>query len=154
KILLADDSVLMLDKLQEMLSNYPQVEIVASLKNGNAILEAITQFKPDLAVIDLRMPGLNGLEVLKTVRKNDRNIAIIILTFFATDNYRLACMLSGADYFFSKVYDFEKVEQVVMSLLQEEELNQKLRVKEMTAIRTGFHKINNNSDKQMQSKSQ
>ena len=147
KIVLADDSVLMLDRLQEMLGNYPKVEVVASLKNGNALPETIRQFKPDLAIIDLRMPGLNGLEVLKAVRKEDRNIGIIIFTFFATDNYRLACMLAGADYFFSKVYDFEKVEQVVLSLLQEEVLNHKLRTKEMTAVRAGFHQQTIHTDK-------
>ena len=139
KILLVDNSVLMLNRLQEMLSNYPEVEIVACLKNGNFCPEAIRQYKPDLAIIDLRIPGLKGLEVLKAVRKENRNIGIIIFSFFATANFRLVCMLAGADYFFSKVYDFEKVEQVVQSLLQEEVFTHKLRMKEMTAIRAGFH---------------
>ncbi|MFZ4413722.1 MAG: response regulator [Bacteroidales bacterium] len=141
KILLADDSVLMLDKSQEMLSNYPQLEIVASLKNGNTILKTIREFKPDLAIIDLRMPGLNGIEVLKAVRKENVNITIVIFTFFATDNYRLACILAGADYFFSKVYDFEKVEQLVLSLLQEELINQKLKIKKMMMKRKSYHLI-------------
>lgn len=154
KVILADDSVLMLNRLQEMLSNYPQVEILASLKNGNDILETIKKAKPDLAIIDLRMPGLSGLEVLKAIRKEDRNIGIIILTFFATDNYRLACMLSGADYFFSKVNDFDKVSMVVESLLQEDVLNHKLRCKEMTAIRAGFHQQSNHIDQQQRTKSQ
>ncbi len=141
KILLAEDSDLMLNRLQEMLSNYPQLEIVSSLKNGNTILKTIRQFKPDLAIIDLHMPGLNGLDVLKALRNENVNITIIIFTFFATENYRLACILAGADYFFSKVYDFEKVEQLVLSLLQEELLNQKLKIKKMMMKRKSYHLI-------------
>lgn len=153
KILLVDDSVLMLDRLQEMLSNYPQLEVVASFKNGNTFLEAIQQYKPHLAIFDLRMLGPKSLETLKNLRKENLNISIIILAFFATAHFRLAAMLAGADYFFSKVNDYEKVEQVVLSLLQEEELNQKLRLKEMKALRLGFHKNNLSLEKQLQSKS-
>ncbi|MFZ4413723.1 MAG: response regulator transcription factor [Bacteroidales bacterium] len=154
KILLADDSDLMLDRLMEMLSKYPQVEVVAALKNGSEILETVKRSKPHLAILDLRMPGLNGLDVLKALRKENLYVRIIILTFFATDNYRLVAKLLGADYFFSKVDDFDQVEQVVLSLLQKEELNQKLRCKEMTVIRTRFHQQYIHIDLHLQSKSQ
>ena len=81
KVLLADDSDLILERLKEMLSIYEQVEIVASLKNGTETLEALRVLKPDLAIVDIKMPGLSGLEVLNEIRKEDKTIKFIILTF-------------------------------------------------------------------------
>ena len=60
KVLFADDSVLILDRLGELLCKYKQVEIVGALKNGNDTLEALLKLNPDLAIVDLNMPRLNG----------------------------------------------------------------------------------------------
>jgi YesN/AraC family two-component response regulator len=126
KVLLADDSDLILDWLKEMLSTFMQVEIVAVAKNGNDALAALLNLKPDLAIVDLKMPGLNGLEVLKEIRKVDKTLKFIILTFYAFDPYRQSALRAGVDYFFSKVDDFEKVSQVVAELLAKEEKDTKI----------------------------
>jgi len=119
KVLLADDSGLILERLKELLGIYKQAEIVASLKNGTETLEAIRVLKPDLAILDIKMPGLSGLEVLNEIRKEDKNIKFIILTLYASDYYRQLAIKSGADYFFNKAEDFEKVSQLVGSLIQD-----------------------------------
>jgi two-component system response regulator YesN len=126
RVVLADDSDLILDWLKEMLSAFDQVEIVAALKNGNEALHALNTLKPDLAIVDLKMPGLSGLEVLKEIRKVDKDVKFIILTFYAFDPYRQSAVKAGVDYFFSKVDDFEKVSQVVAELLVKEENNKKI----------------------------
>ena len=117
KVLLADDSDLILERLQQMLSPNPEVEIVGSFKNGNDTLAALRVLKPDLAIVDIKMPGLSGLEVLHEIRKEDSSVKFIILTFYSSDNYRKLAIRSGADYFFSKVDDFEKIPLVVNELL-------------------------------------
>jgi len=119
KVLLADDSGLILDRLKELLSIYEQAEIVASLKNGTETLEAIRVLKPDLAILDIKMPGLSGLEVLNEIRKEDKTIKFIILTLYASDYYRQLAIKSGADYFFNKAEDFEKVSHVVARIIQD-----------------------------------
>lgn len=124
KVILADDSDLTLSWLNEMLEPFEQVEVVATLKNGSDALEAIRTLKPDLAIVDLKMPGLSGLEVLKETRKINTTIKFIILTFYAFDPYRQSAIRAGVDYFFSKVDDFEKVLQVVAELLVKESNNQ------------------------------
>lgn len=121
RVIIADDSVLILQRLQEMLSIYKQVEIVGALKTGIEALEALRIQKPDLAIVDLEMPGLNGIEVLKEIRKSDQALKFIILTFFSTDNYRKMAIRSGADYFFSKGDDFEKVHLVVEKMILKNE---------------------------------
>ncbi len=120
KVILADDSVLILDRLQEMISMYKQIEIVGSFKNGQDTLDALRILKPDLAIVDIKMPGLSGLEVLNEIRNEDKTLKIMILTFCSSDYYRQLAINIGADYFFSKVEDFEKVSLILNEMLLEE----------------------------------
>ena len=113
QVIIADDSVLIRERLQEMLSISGKVEIVGSFDNGTDSLEALRNLKPDLAIVDIKMPGLTGLQVLTEIRKENKTLQFIILTFHASDYYRQMALEAGADYFFSKVDDFEKVAEVV-----------------------------------------
>lgn len=116
RVLLADDSDLILERLQLMLRLNPQVEIVGLFRDGRKTLEALKNLKPDLAVVDIKMPGLSGLEVLHEIRKEDALLKFMILTFYSSENYLKLAMSYGADYFFSKVDDFEKISPVVNEL--------------------------------------
>jgi DNA-binding NarL/FixJ family response regulator len=118
KVIIADDSDLILDRLQQILSQFEQIVIVGSFRNGTEALEGMRLLEPDLAILDFKMPGLNGIEVLKEFRKENVTTKIIILTFYATDYYRLMASKAGADYFYSKVDDFEKIELAVGNILE------------------------------------
>ncbi|MEI6575707.1 MAG: response regulator transcription factor [Bacteroidota bacterium] len=118
KVLLADDSVLILDRLQQMLGAFEQVEIVATCKNGLDTLNALKTLKPDLAIVDIKMPGISGLEVLSEIRKVDKVLKFIILTFYSSDSYRQLAIKAGVDHFISKVDDFEKVSLLVADMLK------------------------------------
>jgi len=118
RVLIADDSDLIRDRLQQMLRNFGQVEIVGSYNNGTQTLEGLLLLKPDLAIVDYKMPGLSGLEVLKGIRKETTAIKIVILTFYSSDYYRQLAMQYGADYFFSKVDEFEKISVLVAALIE------------------------------------
>ena len=120
RVLLADDSSLILERLQEMLSKFKAVEIVGLCKNGTETLETLRIMKPDLAVVDIHMPGLNGLGVLSEIRKENKTIQFIILTLFSSDDYRQKAIQAGADFFFDKADDFEKVSQVVSSMVEKD----------------------------------
>jgi len=109
KILLADDSDLILERLSEILVANKQLKIVASLKNGTDTLKALRTFKPDIAIIDIRMPGLNGIEVLTEIKKEDSDTKFIILSFYPSDHYRKLANHAGADYFFNKADEFDRV---------------------------------------------
>jgi len=123
RILLADDSVLILERLREMLSKYRQVEIVGMCKNGIDTLAALRNLKPHLAIVDLKMPGLTGLEVLREIRKEDKILKFILLTLHSSDYHRSMAIQAGSDYFFSKADDFEKVAIVVHEELVRNEKN-------------------------------
>ena len=117
KVLLADDSELILERLREIFYTFGQVEIVASLRNGNDALAALRMLNPDLAIIDIRMPGLSGLEVLNQIRKENKTIKIIIFTLYSSDLYKQLADLLGADYFFSKVDDFDRMALTVSEMI-------------------------------------
>jgi DNA-binding NarL/FixJ family response regulator len=123
RVLLADDSQLILDRLQEMLSHFKGVEVVAALKNGKDSLELIKSLNPDLVIIDINMPTFSGLQVLKAMKKENHQSIFVILTFYASEYFREKAIRLGADYFFSKVDEFEEVSTIVGSLLALEEKN-------------------------------
>jgi DNA-binding NarL/FixJ family response regulator len=119
RVIIADDSYLILEWLQELLGEFGEVEIVAVLNNGTDTLSAVRTLKPDLAILDLKMPGLNGLQVIEEIRKDDAGVKIILMTFFAFDQYRHMAYKAGADYFFSKVDDFEEISKVIAELVSD-----------------------------------
>jgi len=114
--LIADDSEMMLDRLQQMLFSLEDVEVVGSCRNGPDALAALHELKPDLAILDNKMPGLKGIDVIREVRKEDCKVKLMLLTFYANSYYRQQAMNAGADYFFSKSEDFEKIPEVIMQL--------------------------------------
>ena len=117
---MADDSDMILETLREMLNPFSGAEIVATCKNGTNALEAIRSLKPDLAIVDIEMPGITGLQVLSEIRKENRCTIFIILTLHSTLYYRQLAMEAGADYFFSKEDDFEKIAGVVEGMVRKE----------------------------------
>ena len=128
RVLLADDSDLILVRLQSMVSSYEQVEIVASCNNGTDTLKALRTLEPDLAIVDIKMPGLSGLEVVKEIRKENKTIKFIILTFYPSQYYRKLAIQAGANYFFSKVDDFEKVSRLIADLVEKEEIRKRTKL--------------------------
>ena len=107
-----------------MLNAFSQVEIVASCNNGTDTLDALLTLKPDLAIVDIKMPGLSGIEVLSEIRKQNKTLKFIILTLFSTGHYRQLAADAGVDYFFSKSDDFEKISRVMKKLLKELLINE------------------------------
>lgn len=88
-------------------------------------LETLRNLKLGFGIVDIKMPGLNGLEVLSEIRKENKDLLFIILTFHAKGYYRQKALEAGADYFFSKVDDFEKIAEVTKMLTNEKNKSKK-----------------------------
>ena len=127
RVLLADDSDLIIERLSEMLKMYRQTEIIGSFKNGAEALEAIKVLKPDLLIIDINMPEMNGIDVITETRKTNKELKIIVLTFYSSSRYHDLAIKAGADYFFNKVDDFEEVSMVIAGILWKRGINQLLK---------------------------
>ena len=120
RVVIADDSNLIRERLQELIIGYKRAEIVGTFKNGTDTLSALRILKPDLAIVDIVMPGLSGLEVLKAIRRENETLRFIIFTFHSSDYYRQMAIQLKVDHFFNKVDDFEKIAEVVEGMLNKE----------------------------------
>src|SRR5262249_50926304 len=85
RIILADDHVLMVEGLQSLLASH--VNLVASVVDGRALLEAANRLKPDIVILDISMPTINGLEAARLLRKQVPETKLIVLTMHSEQLY-------------------------------------------------------------------
>lgn len=121
RILIADDSKFILDRLEQMLKGLEDVDLVGCFQNGTDALNSLRILKPDLAVLDNKMPGLKGMDIIKEIRKENATVKLILLTLYSNSYYRRQALKSGADYFFSKSEEFEKIPELITELIKNEE---------------------------------
>ncbi len=118
KVFIVDDSALVRERIIAMISENPGIEITGQAKNAQEGINSILKLKPDVVILDIRMPGGNGIEVLKNIKKNNSAPTIIILTNYPYPQYRKKCLEAGADYFFDKSTEFNKIIEVIKKLIQ------------------------------------
>jgi DNA-binding NtrC family response regulator len=107
KILLVDDEVKFLKAVSERLSI--KGFDVTTATNGDEAIDAANKGGFDVAVLDLQMPGTDGAQVLKILKKNHKFIEIIMLTGHATVDSAVECTKLGAFKYLEKPYDFDKM---------------------------------------------
>jgi DNA-binding NarL/FixJ family response regulator len=96
RLVLADDHPVVLLGLQQLLECERDIQVVASVTNGEKALQAVRQFQPDILVLDLRMPGKNGLEVLREMRREAMTAKTVVLTALEGDDVLDAISLGAA----------------------------------------------------------
>ncbi len=119
KVFIADDSKVMRERLVEMLSDLPEIEIIGQAKDVGESIESIRALHPDVVILDIRMPGGSGIDVLEDIKKTNAAPVVIVLTNYPYPQYRKKCMALGAEYFFDKATEFEKVTEVIENLTQD-----------------------------------
>lgn len=113
RLFIADDSKILRERLVEILSEIEDVEIIGQEGNTAKVIEAVERLKPDLVILDIRMPGGNGIMVLEKLKKLENPPIVIMFTNYPYLQYRKRCFDSGADYFFYKATEFEKLVEVI-----------------------------------------
>jgi len=103
---------------------FDDVTIIGEAVNGTMALEMFNTLAPDFVFLDLHMPELNGIEVLKSIKKSNPKTIVCILTNYSYLQYKTKCLAYGADYFLNKNEDFEKINRVIAETLQKVEDNQ------------------------------
>lgn len=102
KILIVEDSVSFRQLLKEaVLSRFPMME-VQEAGDAREALKRVEAFSPDLAIVDIQLPGKNGLDLTKRLKAEYPNLKVIVLTMYDTPEYREAAHHSRADYFIAK----------------------------------------------------
>ncbi|MBI4396652.1 MAG: response regulator transcription factor [Elusimicrobia bacterium] len=114
KILFADDDVALLEIIRHVLSEDGHDVSLAS--DGNQVLLLFARLKPDLVILDIRMPGLSGLEVLHEIRKIDRYVSVIILSMLTNMEYKVIAYQEHADYFLPKPFDLDVFQAYIRAI--------------------------------------
>jgi DNA-binding NarL/FixJ family response regulator len=112
-VFIVDDSTVVRDRLAQMISGLPGVDLVGQADISFEAIEGLRRLRPNCAVLDISMPGGSGIHVLETIKREQPALSVIMLTNFAQEQYRQKCLALGADYFFDKTTQFEKVLDVL-----------------------------------------
>jgi DNA-binding NtrC family response regulator len=120
KILIVDDEPFNLDLLEQELSDLGYAVVRA--ETGAAALTEIDKIAPDLVLLDYLMPGMNGIEVLQTIRKTQNDLPIVMITAYGTIDLAVEAIKAGADDFITKPFDPEHLALVVRKNLERAKL--------------------------------
>jgi DNA-binding NarL/FixJ family response regulator len=96
KVLLADDHSIVREGLRKVLEDSNDIEVIAEAADGEAALDKAMQFKPDVAVIDISMPGMDGLEVVTRLTNYCSGVPVLILTMHDEEQYVIRAIEAGA----------------------------------------------------------
>lgn len=102
RTLLVDDSHKFLESAKQFLAGHHRFQIVGEACSGDEALALVAELRPDLALMDLRLPGLNGLEATRRIKTHPNAPFIIITTLYDNPEYRAAALAARADGFIAK----------------------------------------------------
>jgi two-component system NarL family response regulator len=108
-ILIADDHPLILAGLASLIEAIPGFRLLAQANNGGEALERYTRLRPDVALIDLNMPEMNGFECIEQIQRIDSNASIVILTTYQGEEEVYRGLRAGAKAYLFKDAGFEQL---------------------------------------------
>lgn len=117
KVVIADDAVTFRERVKTLLADLPRVQVVGESGDGLEALQVILAQRPDVAILDIQMPGASGVQVLREVKRKIPKTIVIIVTNASSPEYRASCMDRRADFFLDKTDEFEMIRDIIQDLL-------------------------------------
>ena len=97
RVALADDHIFVRDGIKSLLENEENIVVIGEANDGLEALAVVASQKPDLLIVDIKMPNLNGIEVIEQLRFENNLIKIVVLTMCESEEYVLKSVKAGAD---------------------------------------------------------
>jgi DNA-binding NarL/FixJ family response regulator len=119
KVFVVEDSPIVQERLLAMLGDLHRVEVAGLADNTADAISDILRLQPDAVVLDIKLRVGTGIEVLKEIRRRGSPSATIMLTNHANEEFRKHCLDLGADYFYDKTCEFERVKEALEELGQQ-----------------------------------
>ena len=117
KVLVVDDNQEVRERLSAILASMPQVELVGTAANGALALDMITRLKPDLVLLDIIMPQLDGFGVMEYLFEHSINTEIIVISALSQENFIYRALNLGAKYFIAKPFDAENIKNRIRDVI-------------------------------------
>lgn len=113
RILIAEDHTILREGLTALLSSQPDLEVVGEAQDGLEAIRAAEQLLPDLVLMDLSMPKMNGMEAIREIKRRCPDTRILVLTVHRTEEYVLSTFRAGADGYVLKDATSDELEMAI-----------------------------------------
>ncbi|KPA16772.1 two component transcriptional regulator, LuxR family [Candidatus Magnetomorum sp. HK-1] len=118
RVILAENQFIVREGLKALLAKLEYLTVIADVDNGAEAVEIIKKTKPDLIIVDIMMPKMNGIEVIREVKKELPSLKCLVLSAYQEDEYIFASMEAGADGYLLKDTSFDELKIAIKSILQ------------------------------------
>ena len=118
QILLVDDHAVLRDGLRSILDLESDIRVVGEAVSGEEVLKKVEEYRPDFILMDINLPGKNGIEVTSLVKSQYPNCRVLILTMFEHDEYLMEALRAGADGYLLKDSSSEQVVAAIRKVSQ------------------------------------
>jgi DNA-binding NarL/FixJ family response regulator len=119
KVLIVDDSAIMRERLIKLLSTVKGIEKIEEAKNVSEAVNSVREHNPDVVILDIKLSRESGIDLLRDIKKNTPVPVVIILTSYPYPQYRKKCLELGADFFFDKSSDINRLIEVLKKLVKD-----------------------------------
>lgn len=109
KVFIVDDSLMFCNRLTNLLETVKGVQVIGEAHDVQSAIDSIEQMHPEVVILDIQIPGGSGMDVLQEIKKGMNSPLTIMLTNYASSQYRKKYLEKGADYFFDKSTEFDKI---------------------------------------------
>src|SRR5512143_3320197 len=116
KVLIADDHVFYREGVRTLLSNSPEIALVGEASNGDEVIVKAAQLQPNVILMDLKMPGINGIDATRQIHEASPNIGVLVITMFDDDDSVFAAMRAGARGYLLKDADKDELIRAILAV--------------------------------------
>ncbi|MGB9722273.1 MAG: response regulator [Chloroflexia bacterium] len=113
RVVLADDHAMVRQGIRQFLEEVDDIVVVAEAADGQEALRMVARHRPDVVVLDIQMPGMNGIEATREIRAHFPEVRLLILTAYDDDPYIVALLRAGADGYILKSAEAEDLVRAV-----------------------------------------
>ncbi|MEC7814759.1 MAG: UvrY/SirA/GacA family response regulator transcription factor [Pseudomonadota bacterium] len=113
RVLVVDDHELVRSGITRMLADNPDIQVIGQAESGEDAIDFVREQRPDIVLMDIRMPGIGGLEATRRILRIDDSIRIIVVTACADDPYPTRVMQSGASAYITKGSDIQEMVRAI-----------------------------------------
>jgi DNA-binding NarL/FixJ family response regulator len=116
RVLIADDHVFYREGVRALLNNVPEITVVGEASNGEEAIVKAAEQKPDVILMDLKMPGTNGIEATRRISQTQANIGVLVITMFDDDDSVFAALRAGARGYLLKDADRDDLVRAITAI--------------------------------------
>src|SRR3990172_937278 len=120
RILIADDHTIVRSGIQLLLEGEPDMEVIGEALTGDAAVEMAEALKPDVVLMDIAMPGLDGIEATRRIKEKSSHIGILVLTMHRSDEHFFAMLKAGASGYVLKAAETNELLSAIRSVARGE----------------------------------